>query len=303
MKIFKTFSFIALATLAVPAITSCKDDDPNNGDDADKDIVEVAGERVTSIGNINFKYDNKGRVIEVASRNYDDYIEIDYSKGTIEIDDEEGTIKFDKNGLISEISISYDDDDYGYIYKGSGTLKFSYDSKRLVSIVSSYSEKETDVSSGETENWNGTEKCNYTWNNGNLVKAEGSYEDYLEGELEYSNSYSFTVSYGETANKYKQFPYLLAYEIVDFEGLEPLVAIGLLGEGPAYLPETVSEGNYNTTLSFTLNENGSIASESGDGSTYAYTYSNISTKSALENSLSNEKFNVRSLFVGKNRRK
>lgn len=304
MKISKIWGFIAIFAVSIPMLTSCKDDEPGNGDDADKGIVEIDGQKITKIGSYRISYDSKGRVTKVSTNNSYEVVEIDYSDGTIELDDEEGTIKFTKEGYLSEISMDYEDEDYGYTYKGSGTLKFTYKDNHLMSISSTYNEKETSPN-GDVENWEGSESVTLKWSNNNLVSSNTKYKDYLNGELEEEENYGYTVSYGQQANKYLQFPISLADYLVDYDEIDVLIAIGLGGHGPAYLPTAVidTEDNYTTSIDIDLNSNGSIDSESYNYETFDYQYTNVSTKGAFESFLNVKKKNVRNIFVTPSRRR
>lgn len=303
MKISKTWGFVALAALSIPMLTSCKDDEPGNGDDAGKDIIDIDGQKITAIGSYRISYDSKGRVTEVTTNNGYDVFEIDYSNGKIIMDDEEGTIKFTKEGYISEISQSYEDTEGSYTYTGNGTLKFSYKDNHVMSISSTYKEIQTN-SNGEKINWEGSESATLTWSNNNLVSSNNKFIEYYNGEVYEEEEYSFSVTYGNVANKYHQFPISLADFIFDYEEMDVLIALGLAGHGPAYLPTAIQEnGNdYSYDLKISLNSNGSIDTESYVYETYNYVYGKVSTKSAFETIANPKKINVRNLFVTRSHR-
>ena len=313
MKIFKTLGFAALAVIAVPAITSCKDDEPNGANDADKAIVDFDGERLTNIGSYNFEYDKEGRLVEIYGSSVE--LEIDYSKGKIEADDEEGTIKFNGKGYVSELSASWEEyeESYGevYQYKGSGTMKYSYDSNGHLTSISA-SSKETGKYDGETSTWETNYTTTLKWNNGNLTRATLSGWEKEDGE-KYNFTEDYTISYDNEVNTFKQIPVSLSNYIYADDGLNLLASVGLFGKGPENFPTGYEEHdiyddddydyNYTLSMSFILNDNGSIRQERSDYFTYGYGYTSYSTRSEFFQTDSQKKINLRKMFVKKHNNK
>lgn len=142
------------------------------------------------------------------------------------------------------------------------TYNFTYSGKNLTKIDYQIVWEED----GETGIEN--ETFTLTWTNGNLtnVKQVGL-DKHSNGEIieEWTNEYK--ISYGAEKNTFKQYTFLLA-DIMDMEGF-PLPLLGVLGEGPSLLPNTVStvstyyDGNlsHKCDISYTLNPSGTIASE------------------------------------------
>ena len=116
------------------------------------------------------------------------------------------------------------------------------------------------------------------------MKVEVKETEKVNGESDteyYSETY--TYKYGNLANPAKQLPYYMGYEITGTEEFGGLFSVlGLFGYGPSNLPtgytrtETEEDHSPHTnsyTLSFTMNSNGTIASETRNGKTFVYNYS------------------------------
>lgn len=304
MNFLKSLSFLTIGAVTVPILFSCSSDEPKGADDANKSVIDFDGLRLTSVNNYWIQYDNKGRVVEVGGR-YDD-LEIDYSSGTFELENEEGKISFNGNGYITEISLSWNEKEDGYVDKGNGSVKFSYDSNgHLVSIKTSAEGTEKDPY-GDTEKWESNYTSSLKWKNNNLIsttqtgweKEDGEKENY-EGEL--------FISYSSDINEFNQFPLSIASYVLDSDDLiSILAAVGLFGKGSALLPDQmeVVDGSYTETynINFDINRNGSIDEEYfGRYESYSYSYSLINTKSCSE--LNDKKLSFRKLFVKKHNNK
>lgn len=95
-------------------------------------------------------------------------------------------------------------------------------------------------------------------------------------------------------------PMNLSYIAFDESGFQVLATAGLFGNGPVMLPSYIAESDdegYESghSIDFSLNANGSIASETGSYRSFNYGYSAI-TRSATTAG-DNIKFNARNLFV------
>ena len=303
-KTFRMVGAAALCAVLMPALSSCgsdDDDEPNGGPDIPG--IEEEGPsgvstpvRLTSIGGVNIYYDDKGRVERIGN-----YVEIDYSKGTIGLEDGEMDIKFNGKGYVSEISGSWD---YGVDdgrAKGSGKMKFTYNgSGNLVRCNSS--SNETYYEDGYKYSYSETFTMDAEWKDGNLEKIEATAVEKEDGETDRDYMVT-TYAYGNQINKYYQMPIALSYGFFDDEEISVLAAAGLFGIGSKYLPSALAEVEDSYTdsyrISYTLNDNGSIAREYFDNSAYNWNYSEI-TRGAFDAAPA-KKADVRSIFVNKGR--
>lgn len=302
MKLFNFMGISALSALMLPMLISCSDE-PNGGDNADKNVIEFDGTRLTSIDSYNVKYDGDGRVSTISYGNSNE-LEFDYSKGVIYLDYEEANVKFNGDGYITEISQSWDFKETGYEDKGSGKLKFSYKDGRLTKIESNASG--TEKEDGETYKWEEKYTSNLTWKNGNLTEISSKGSEIEDGDKDdWSEDYS--ISYGTQLNEFNQYCFTVAEDVIMGGSEAMLVCVGLFGDGPSMLPTSITSDydrhSYTTSLSFTLNSNGSIKTEKVDNNTLSYGYSNYYTKA--DTGLANEgaKLSIRNMFVKKHVRK
>lgn len=290
MKTIKVWGVLALSAAVLPLVGSCsKDDAPERPSSAE--VSDIDGTRVTSVGDCRIRYDENGRPYRFKD-NYSE-IEIDYEKNKILFEDEKMDVKFNGKGFITEISASWDyseNDDYrsrgedeNYHYKGSGKITFSYDKNNcLVSLKSKSSETETDLSNNHKNHYSYEETQNFNWSKGNLKSIVYDATEEEDGDKEYYKA-NIDIDYGFEENKFKQFPMTFLYE---FEGAyEIFFAVGLFGNGPVDLPDhidIVEEDDYSISsdITFTLNENESISTESSRLGNYTYGYSKI-TRSEL----------------------
>lgn len=277
---FKTKHFLsyaaalAVATILCGSLTSCGDDEdelyPPKGN----------GLLVTSVGPHRFTYDESGKLTGISHDN--ETLAMQGDKLTLNTDD--GTIQmslsFNSDGLLTKIKF-IEEDKY---YKDEGTINYSYSGHRLKSL--SFSAKGTEEHATYEESGN----ANFTWKDGNLVQvAAAGKESEREEGVSYSDSWetTYTFTYGSQANKFKQFPYFVGADITGYED-NALCVVGFYGYGPDYLPTSCTEenvGNGKTekqtnTLSFTLNADGILSSESRGGRRVDYTYGTAATRAA-----------------------
>lgn len=160
--------------------------------------------------------------------------------------------------------------------------------KRLPSCEASGKETYEYKSSGHGYTYKGSADVEYVWENDNLmqVKIDSESSGKEDGEsFEEDVTTVYTYAYGNQPNPAKQLPYFMGYVITgteDFGGL--FSVLGLFGYGPAYLPtgyiETETENEdgeththtNNRSLSFVMNDNGTIKSESMGNNRFVYTY-------------------------------
>lgn len=311
-KIMKScFYYLPIALMAF-AFASCGEDDevsPSGGQSqsaASSEIVTTNGEKILLTGidgdsyyeKQTFTYDEQGRpkiVMEESDYgyvfSYNPFKVSFYDEDNSEEEDYEERIEATLNsrGYISSVSIEEkDEDEEGFddIYKE--TVLLDYDSEgHLVKATGKWTETEYEDGKKHTES--GTDLITFTWENGNLVRIEYKYEE------EYDNEYQediYEITYGDQKNQYNQYTCGIANE---FMGAISLV--GMTGKGTAYLPisiketykeaydDEVYEETYLEKYSYTLNSNGTIATETckhwyndssyGYSDTYNYTYSTV----------------------------
>ncbi|WP_288979911.1 hypothetical protein, partial [uncultured Parvimonas sp.] len=97
------------------------------------------------------------------------------------MDDEEAKVSFNSDGYVTGISASWNYNEDGYSYKGSGKISFSYNGNgQLVSYIESSSESGKE--DGESFSSQGSYKATYTWKDGNLIKVVTKEESTEDGE-------------------------------------------------------------------------------------------------------------------------
>ncbi len=262
---------IALCLTMIPTLTSCKDDEPGNGGNA----VIMDGTRLTSVGDIKISYDSEGRVYRFG----DDtgYVEIDYKNGLIIPSgyNEDGVlfkVKFNGKGYISSLTQNWRYDDFDEWSEGIGTASFSYDGDgHLVKVTTTTSEDYSE--NGESGKYSEKSTIELTWRNGNLIHVaqNGTESDGYEWSEDYA------LGYNMQENKFRQMTWSQFSCI--FEKFSYMACVGMFGVGSELLPSRIEEtddGYSDTTdLRFTLNSNGTIASEKIDGYTYRYGYGDV----------------------------
>lgn len=282
MKTLKFLSVAAVALAIAPVFNSCKSDDaPDEPNGSEAAVID--GTHVTSINNCHIGYDQHNRPVSFTDGHDEDAISIDYNANKIYFEDGELDVKFNKNGFITEMSSSwdlkYEEDGESYHSKGSGKITCSYDKNNcLTSMKETSSETEKYSESKETYKYTRDAKTTLTWNNGNLVKIYSEEKENENGEKD-EEHYTTDVEYSNDVNPYKQFPLSLLDAFED--GFDVFFAVGLFGNGPAYLPRSMSiedEDGYTDSynLTFSLNNNGSFNIEKYANQTWYYGYSDIS---------------------------
>ncbi len=309
-KFFKNvawFSKFALMSSCLFVAASCSDDDENGGTGggaiggtsdmpASPVITTESGQKLllTSVGDVQYTYDNAGFCTGIDG--YDDdenwvirykpfKITVDYGPDT-QIDECTGT--FNSKGFLKSLSVTINGDEENL----KDNLLFAYDAENhLIKSTTSYFFQWKEEYDGEV--YVGSEKgegtTSFIWTDGNLTKGICAWsciysedgEKFYETEKE-----DYTITYGETPNKYLQYPNALDF-LLDYG----LGMTGMMGAGPRMLPSKVEykgESDYGDgdvekweeshRYEYTLNEDGTIASETsyyGNG-TYDYTYTPLS---------------------------
>ena len=124
--------------MVVCLFSACNDDDDDKIPQGP--AITYAGKLPSRIGDYTFVYDDNNRCTQVKKNSYV-YGEIDYDKGVVIMDDEEAKVSFNSDGYVTGISASWNYNEDGYSYKGSGKISFSYNGNgQLVSYTESSSE-------------------------------------------------------------------------------------------------------------------------------------------------------------------
>ncbi|MCM1070577.1 MAG: DUF4595 domain-containing protein [[Clostridium] fimetarium] len=290
MRTFRLLGAMALCAMMVPALTSCGDDDDDKGGDGTGGVVEIEGERLSSVAGYSFDYDSKGRVTSL-STGYGT-IAINYSKGTLEaVGSDNGAdrykVKFNDKGYISQLTSSWDETEVDggdkVQIKGSGTITFSYNgSGNLTTVTTKMSETEKDLSDGSTEKYGENSTTKLTWQSGNMVKAVCKVTE-TEGRYKETYTETFDLDYSTTANAYRQNPFAISRIVNDDTEWNAFAACGLFGKGPKTLPMVVSEvddDGYTSTsnVSYSLNSVGAISSERIGYSSYSWYYEDVDSR-------------------------
>lgn len=304
MKTFKNNILLFGMSLFVGSmltLSSCSsDDDDNNGgggaSSAGKEnpLVKNGNVLLTSLErgdygeseSYTFTYDEQLRPLSAYyyyDDDEDDGFRFDYQTGKMSIYDQEGlSVSFNDKGYITKISGSWEDKGDGYVYRGKTTQIYKYDNNNhLVSFEESA--EYHDEEDGEKWDEKSTSNLVLTWENNNLIKTETNSE--FSGD-DGTGKYNFvqTFTYSDKANKYRQFPGILGADFL-------LSLVGLCGVGPEKLPSAYAsteleegieygkeykyEYQHSWNIAYSLNENGSIDTETStdeDGRTVKYKF-------------------------------
>ena len=275
--------------------------------------------RLLQVGDASFSYDSNGRLTSVVTE--DETYTISGSSFVLSYSDSEGseTGKYDMNiqlngdGLISKISFTGEWKESGGDWeKSSGYMEYGYNgAKQLTNMSGSGTGQFHDVyhEDGQEVADDGWSKGSYsqvnTWTNNNLVSTSWKSEyNGVEDGVNYSGSDSenATFTYGSESNPLKQYSYYVATEASRSDVLCVLAMVGLHGVGPANLPTSLSSswteiengygeepykhtGSETYQLKYTLNSNGTIATEGrayNNSTYYTLNYSYDTTRSMLE---------------------
>ena len=186
--------------MVVCLFSACNDDDDDKIPQGP--AITYAGKLPSRIGDYTFVYDDNNRCTQVKNNSYV-YGEIDYDKGVVIMDDEEAKVSFNSDGYVTGISASWNYNEDGYSYKGSGKISFSYNGNgQLVSYTESSSESGKE--DGESFSSQGSYKATYTWKDGNLIKVVTKEESTEDGE-KYEKEKTFYV---RTENLEDQIEYI-----------------------------------------------------------------------------------------------
>ena len=166
------------------------------------------------------------------------------------------------DGLVSSFSYEFKEmvpEGIDDLFKGSFSLAYNSE-KQLVKAEADFYSSFTTYDESKRKTAEGRITYNFIWEGGNIVKKDVTYlvDDKTVEE-------SFTISYGEEPNLCRQYTRSLSEEIWGDTvfSVHLLSTIGLFGVGPVNLPVEIHGKKY----SYTLNPNGTIATENDNGYT------------------------------------
>lgn len=205
---------------------------------------------VTRINDAVYTYDAQGRCTSMTSDGGDISLTFDYTNMSVSIYGfTVGSFTLTPQGNFSTIS-------FNFMGAKSG-MKFEYNSDGYVVKISN-NESDDDYYY-ESEN-------TFYWDNNLLTKlvTVGIEKDY-DGEIKINDV--FTLNYSQQENKTNQ--WTLAMFDSDFD----LAVTGMFGNAPALLPSSAKwDSDPEFSVSYTLNPDGSIKTETFKGTTYNYYY-------------------------------
>lgn len=259
-------------------VTACGDDEPTDGTSGTGGgtpatlplkVPTFGGNLLTGLQSdhdlLTFNYSN-GALMSITTNEHslifkdNMYFSQDYQE-TETLSD----FKLNNDGFITSCKYTYTDRDETEVivftnkYSGHNLVSCTWDSKG--------------VDEGEPYAYN--YEITFTWKNGNITRADVKYTDEEETETGY-----YLLTYGNTPNAHKQYSLLMS-AMLDLDGPD-FPQLGLFGDGPAYLPTKVvkeygDDEPVTMNLTYTLNHNGTIASETevseyGNTNSYYYYY-------------------------------
>lgn len=308
-NIFKYAFLFGMIMLGGLSLSSCSDDDDDNGGSGSKSVGvldESSGLRITSAGDYNYVYQEDGRLLYILSGSSCRY-EFSYSPNKIVHVDggdyaeaENYTVSYNGSGYVSSANFYGKwevDDGRGWVEE-TGDLSFSYDTNGHITKINGTYKETAEYEEGKIYSESGTTTYTLTWSNNLLQKVvctdEGRDED---GPFKYVETY--TLSYNNEAmanyaNKYLQYACFADRIFEDF--MEKLCYVGLLGNGPAFLPSSLEyegKGEYyneygekksyeysdSYTYRYGFNSDGAISYDYSGSSKTSYSYDNVESSS------------------------
>ena len=272
MKSFKILAVLLLVGMAV----SCSDDD----DEILSKVPTIETEdgssfQLTRVGNYWFNYDSETG--QLTSFKGDDLeYKVNGNLANIVDENKKRTYKIlrNGNGYITGINASWDVSDGEELSKRSVNFSFSYNnSGNLTNISGSASEKET--YKGKTSTYNTTYKASLSWSNGNLVRVSVLGTDVEDGDKDSWNE-EYEMEYGSTENVTRQGTKSFLQMLSLDNDLNVLAFLGLFGKAPKMFPTRMTGDDdgyrFSRHYSYSINSDGTIYSETVDGSRYYYSY-------------------------------
>lgn len=294
MKIYRFFWVTMLLASVTIGVCSCSDDDDDDGGKVPAStgiLDEETGLRVKSACGYDYSYDDNGRLSSISDK-YANYCKFYYNSNKIEISDDGDEInfnvKYNGNGTISSLEgTSVYDDSYDHS-ESTQSISFSYDGNGHLTKISGTVKENGRDNMGYK--WWDNYKINFlfTWNK-NLLQKVVCIEDGEEEEGTYVYEDTYTFLYNDNAltnyaNKYLQYGSFAEDYLSTV--LSMFCYVGLLGNGPEYLPSGLDEETYeewtedgekkdykdsdSKSYRYTFNSNGTIATSGSYKYSYGY---------------------------------
>lgn len=306
---YKLFSILIALVLGL-SFASCSSDDDNDGDSSgnggngggntssvNNPLLNEGGLLLTKIldkynEGLKIVYDEQFRPVTVIETyaSYDDEVigSINYDKKTISIWGEfiNIPVTFDNKGHITKVKGLWDFSEDGERYYGSIEQTFSYDGNGHLTAITSEWKEIDEVDKYEDYSHN-ISNATLVWKDNNLLsmKSNSTYYDEDRKAIEiYDNELKFI--YGTKKNTYKQWPGIIACDDDgriaaglhgNFSDLLPTNCIEYMKEEFNYDGGYDQENEYEYKVSYTLNENGSIDTETYECNNDKYKETNIYT--------------------------
>ena len=322
MKKKNLFYFLAtvlLSATTMMGLTACGDDDDDNGggggsSSTSAGVIDAkSGLRLKAAGNYTYYYDNDGRL---------DYIKDKYGKWSFSynpnqisfIEDYQGNtskeevfnVSYNGKGYVSGMSATIEGESDSETWKTTGKATFSYDGSGHLTKFSGTS-KEEGYDDGEkyTETW--TDDITLTWKNNQLLKVALVEKGSENGVTwRYTETWNFTYN-SNYENIFQQWAPSMT-PAFDSDIDELLAFVGLLGNGPAMLPDGAEyEENWDDdgdtgsddksyNFSYAFNNDGSLKTTTIGSKRYNFSYDYTDTR-AITDSQELPAKRVRSLLL------
>lgn len=258
MKItFKDASAVEYNVESITDITFIESaDDPVNPPESSNKVL------VTRINDIVYTYDTQGRCTSMSLG--DDYSMVfDYESMTLKMYNYTvGSFTLTSQGYFSTLTIDFMGE--------KANMKMEYNSEGFLTRL---------FASNSDDEYYSESDAKLNWENNLLVKIDSETIE-KDSEDEVKDIDTFIINYSQQENKTNQW----TLAMVDGDINEQFVT-GMYGNAPARLPSSfkwVSESE--RSVSYTLNSDGSIKTETFNGETYYYYYaSNASAASVKKN--------------------
>lgn len=258
MKItFKDASAVEYSVESITDITFIEsDDDPVNPPASSNKVL------VTRINDIVYTYDAQGRCTSMSLG--DDYSMVfDYESMTLKMYNYTvGSFTLTPQGYFSTLTIDFMGEKVN--------MKMEYNSEGFLTRL---------FASNSDDEYYSESDAKLNWKDNLLVKIDSETIE-KDSEDEVKDTDTFIINYSQQENKTNQW----TLAMVDGDINEQFVT-GMYGNAPARLPSSfkwVSESE--KSVSYTLNSDGSIKTETFNGETYQYYYaSNVSAASVKKN--------------------
>lgn len=273
---------IAFAALCVGMLgmVSCSDDKEN--EPANGSVSVIDGTRITSIGDVTYSYDEEGRCNRVRAYG-EDVILIDYATGVMTLPEDgevvdmgDYKVSFNKEGYIKTLKAEFSGNEDGVKFSAKGNIEVTYSGDGKVKEINGKVTAEASAG-GQHAKMEQISTAKYTWSNGNITKVVQEITA-TGDEIDMNHHIEVTLEYGDEKNPYQQHTFgVAAYSMpATFAFLAP---VGLVGKGTENLPTYGEVTGYgsdnNSAIEYTLNENGSIATETFMNETFRYTYEGV----------------------------